>query len=472
MTGPFSITSVAPISYPPDLSPTGIRLYLNFARYQKTGVFEEAVTNKITEIIALPIPDNLTENFNILYNDFEAGWISTAFESNRLKLIEENLSNPNNLPPGIMPIPGMPTGGPPSSGVGSLGNFLGRMIRGGIDDAIGPYVDNYYGTAPNPHTTVAFKSPALREHEFTWTFAPKNSSESRLLNAILKKLKQHLSPTVHKDNRFFLNYPDLCLPEFVNSSPENFLYNFKPCVITGFTVNNTAGGRPAFFNDTASFAPVIISMTIHLKEIELFLNDDVAKTQEQIYSGKKSGFNTSSTGTPVNISGSPSVIYGGSIGTVTSIAGDFTTSSTTTDDLLVLNPNLLSINLINPISTTPGGGPTPNPISTTPAPILPAMPNELFAIFAKLQFSEIGGVFYPINSNVFYAALAAYGISSLILDLTLIRNWQQMHILKTKSPGIADAYLVSRWNLAMRPQYSIDPKVYSYVYTGSILGFP
>ena len=69
-----------------------------------------------------------------------------------------------------------------------------------------------------------------------------------------------------------MNYPNIANIFMLPSS--DFTFEFKPCAITSVQVDYTAGGQPSFFIGTN--APTIVNLTISVKEIELWTQEDFA----------------------------------------------------------------------------------------------------------------------------------------------------------------------------------------------------
>jgi hypothetical protein len=68
-----------------------------------------------------------------------------------------------------------------------------------------------------------------------------------------------------------LSYPNIAnIQLFPN---DTFLYKFKPCVIESMSVNFAPANTPSFFKSTN--APVEVQLSLQLKEIEYWLNEDV-----------------------------------------------------------------------------------------------------------------------------------------------------------------------------------------------------
>lgn len=291
------------ISYPPDLANTGVRLALGFYQYQKASVVQRSQYVSRNLFIFLPIPDNLVETHSVGYGEFHPGYIpqmysgsdfgagiGTGLGATALALLSYNLEN--MVGKGLAGMGAIALAGVSirafmesyrkdpdffKTQAGAAGMAGIRRVISGMPEEISGLFDNYFGTTPNPNSTVSLKSPALRSHEFSWVFGPRNKQETDIIERIRVSLDSEMLPGIDS-TRFFLEYPDIVYPEFIGATN---LFTFKPCVITDVQFNNAAAGKPSFINTTK--APTIISCTIRLQEIELFTKNDVSLTQEQIY---------------------------------------------------------------------------------------------------------------------------------------------------------------------------------------------
>ena len=68
----------------------------------------------------------------------------------------------------------------------------------------------------------------------------------------------------------FFKYPSVCIPKYYPN--DEFLYQFKRCVIEDVIPNYTPGSVPAFYR--GSKAPAEIELRIRMLEIELHLRED------------------------------------------------------------------------------------------------------------------------------------------------------------------------------------------------------
>lgn len=122
------------------------------------------------------------------------------------------------------------------------------------------------GITVNPFVFIYFDRPQFKRYSLTWTLAARNQEESESIRNIVLKLKERSSPTIA---RFFMRYPDIINIGFY---PDNVfgMLPMKKCVIESVGVDYTPSG-PSFFD---SNAPTLVNLTINLKEIELWEQND------------------------------------------------------------------------------------------------------------------------------------------------------------------------------------------------------
>ena len=151
-------------------------------------------------------------------------------------------------------------------------NFLTSTVLSSIGSAAGsalPIAEHYAGAVINPMLWMLFKQPNFREFTFQWTLAPNNAQESLTLMNMINFFKKSALHTL-STNQFIMNYPRTANIYMLPSS--QFMFEFKPCVVTSVQVDYTAGGQPSFFKGTN--APTIIGLTLSVKEMELWTSAD------------------------------------------------------------------------------------------------------------------------------------------------------------------------------------------------------
>lgn len=329
--------------YPPELPETGVRIAFAFYKFNREGAMNPTKYTSLNNFIFLPIPDNLVDSYNIEHDEYNAGVagrivnaLADAWNANdplsAIDKISNKLTSFKNIKemvsgaldtlgaagstglsglesaidavgstkvPSLKSIAAYAKTAPEGAKYGASGiarntfNDAGRIISaiGGVSEDFGAVYDNLLGAVPNPNSTVGFKSPHLRSHKFSWVMAAKSAQESALIQTIIDTFKTNFLPAVSAESYFF-NFPNIVFPEFIGVSQN--LYTFKPCVITDFTVDYAAGGRPSFFMSTK--APTLLSISLELNEVQLFLQKDVGLTQAEIFNNGAQIFSVDSNG--------------------------------------------------------------------------------------------------------------------------------------------------------------------------------
>jgi hypothetical protein len=138
---------------------------------------------------------------------------------------------------------------------------------------------------PNPYVTLMFNGVDLRSFTFTWKFAPRNETESKMLKAILQLIKGAALPT-YSSGPGVLQYPMLCKMTLMSQDKswdgtEKFkegshpIIGFKHALIENVTINYSPNGIPSFFAGTS--LPTFYQVSITLKEIEYFTGEDYGR---------------------------------------------------------------------------------------------------------------------------------------------------------------------------------------------------
>ena len=134
------------------------------------------------------------------------------------------------------------------------------------------------GKVSNPRRETLFVSPEMRKFEFAFELAPRNQAESVALRKIIKKLKYHAYPSIHKGGYFF-NMPaefELEYYQVVNGAAQRniWLNRIGRCVLQEVNVDYTASGSISMFHDGA---PTHINMTLSFQELELITQEKIGQ---------------------------------------------------------------------------------------------------------------------------------------------------------------------------------------------------
>lgn len=251
-----------------------------FEEYRRPSQFEGLTSKGITDYICLPMPNNLQDNNTLNYNEQGGSLIMEA-----VALGSRQVSN------GIQNA--LATGGTDGlkKAFGDVVDTassaaIGSGIRAAVDVARGlegksstgaqGTVDGLLqvgGLADNPFNTIAFSGPAFKQHHFMWRLSPKSQSETEVIKKIVGTFKKAAYPELLTMSAGgFFKYPNIVFPKFQPDRTKNYLYEFKPCVITSINMNYSPSDRPGFFADSS--APIEVVLEITLLEIEIWRNGD------------------------------------------------------------------------------------------------------------------------------------------------------------------------------------------------------
>lgn len=240
---------------------------IGFMKYRRRSLFENGRV-MFTDGIHLPIPNNLQDANMVLYSEEEMGTVAG--------LGVEAASSLGSVSGALGALGGGAAAEYAKRALSSLGPWAQQGLELGLQQG---------GLALNPFLNVMFKAPVFKSHSFSWKLSPSNEKESIILRQIIAVIKKNMYPNLGGENDMFgkfgftgavsgsivLSYPSLALIKLFPN--DQYLYEFKPCVVTSLIVNFTPSGTPSFFNSTK--APAEVSITMNFKEIEYWLSRDI-----------------------------------------------------------------------------------------------------------------------------------------------------------------------------------------------------
>lgn len=237
---------------------------LNFTN---NGVFNNIPTPPRTDKKFLSFPNDLTADGRNFCSTFQfmaygsqlrlGNLITTFTRSGAITLpIPEKLNDQQNIDWSS------------SSATSTALNMLGSGKLGDTASAVTSLISYGTGYSINPHLWMQFKSPALKEHQFSWTLTPNNEQESRTISEIINKFKYASLPT--EKGYVLYEYPSVVMVAL--HPDEKFLYKFKPCIIKSVSVDYNGAGSPSFFKNTN--APTVIKFSIELTEIQVWTKNN------------------------------------------------------------------------------------------------------------------------------------------------------------------------------------------------------
>lgn len=261
------VTRAGTLTYPPDMR----KYYINFAlgEYERPNPYLEKSAFKPDFHIALPMPSNLLDPTGVKLKPTELGGLLGAGIEN-VAAVVQNITAGGLTEKGKGVVEGLRKTANQTVGAAYALAYETASQVPGLDDAAG-VAGQLLGAVPNPHITVFFQGVDLRAHSFTWRFAPKNVTESIIIQTIIKEFKKRMLPNYKWGAANVLGYPNMVQ---ITLEPEmsNQLYTFKPCMISAVNVNYAPNGIPSFFAGTKY--PTAIEFQVNFQELEIFTSQD------------------------------------------------------------------------------------------------------------------------------------------------------------------------------------------------------
>ena len=259
--------------FPSDLS--SYYISFQFMKYERRSIFDRTQFTS-SGGITLPMPDNLMDANHVNWSPEEQ---SLAVGAGVEQLLHTGVSTSSST----SDIVGAVAGAVQSAGAGALVEGI-SSIAAKYTGLTAGNVLSLKGLAENPFLTMLFKSPAFKSHSFSWRLAPKSPSESNTLLGLITTFKANMLPSFQPGTGgIFLSYPMMVN---IKLNPNQYLYNFKPAVITDVNVNYAPMGVPSFFKGT--HAPTSIEFSINIMEIEYWMKEDYTGTSVSSFIGAPS----------------------------------------------------------------------------------------------------------------------------------------------------------------------------------------
>ena len=135
--------------------------------------------------IVLPMPANLVENFGVEYQTPALGPVVGAAAESLANQLKQGGNSVSILKSVAGAATNMEKAGE-ALGASFLYNKPGAGKGGETAAVLG---STAFGVAPNPHLAVMFSNIGLREHSFSYKFAPNSKQELALLKQVIKQFK-------------------------------------------------------------------------------------------------------------------------------------------------------------------------------------------------------------------------------------------------------------------------------------------
>ena len=224
--------------------------------------------------IRLPLPANLSTDYNPQYSDADLGMGSAGAA---LKMGDRHIYGNGDISKLAATGAAIAGAGIEIAG-GAAGAALGAAgVEVGGNASLGAAALKVAaGVAQNPHKIVLFTGVNFREHTFSWKLSPRNRRESDLIRQIINMFTYYAHPEYVGGGLFF-KYPEFFKIRF--NHPE-YLFELQPSVCTDVKVDYHGQGYPAYVrlaNGQGPPAPAEVSFTVTMKETEIITKDFLNK---------------------------------------------------------------------------------------------------------------------------------------------------------------------------------------------------
>ena len=326
------------LNYPEDALYNKTQDHLSIAQYsykppRSNDIFGDALntlqngskrTSPLKELLGmvnLPMPNNITDSNNVSWADDNMNNLSAALTSYVTSDPLKTLAGATALRAGLSAagigggaaqiasllgsLAGMGafSGGATPEMKTLLGGSVNSQVLGMLGVSVSPesILARGYGIVPNSNLELLFNSPTLREFTFQYRMSPRSDSEAKIVNNIIRFFKQGMAAKKISSisgggsagaQSYFLGTPNVFQLQYKtsNGNPIKGVNRIKTCALVGFSMNYTADGTWAAYDDGQ---PVSVIMNMSFKELEPIYDTDY---QTDIFDGREFKEGISDTG--------------------------------------------------------------------------------------------------------------------------------------------------------------------------------
>jgi hypothetical protein len=260
--------------------------WIEFVAQETKGFATDAIANGLPGLrgsiinggtIRLPMPSNLSTDYNPLYTEQDLG----AAAGGALKPFDRNMYGNRDLETEAQ----MGTAGS-ALATAAKGGLAGAAVTAGVQKAasipgvgaegVNAALKVLGGVAVNPHKVVLFTGVGFRDHTFSWKLSPRNRKESNDIQLICEMFKFYSHPEYLAGGLFF-KYPEFFKIRFRHPS---YLFELEPSVCTDVRIDYHGQGFPAYIRDADGSgipAPAEITLSLTFKETEVITKNTLTR---------------------------------------------------------------------------------------------------------------------------------------------------------------------------------------------------
>jgi hypothetical protein len=220
---------------------------------------------RITDTVALYMPDTLSFQQTQSYDDIKAGGLAAGVLAGGQSVIDA-VTNSKNAPEAF------------KNAIGQVSPFILSGLAKQAGGIFQVAFSQAFGVVQNPMIELIYSSPQLREFRFDFQFYPRSEQEAKEVQNIIERLRFHQAPEVAQggSNGFFLVPPsEFDISFYYNGRVNPNIPKISTCVLTNIDVDYAPGGFSAYEvpgqNATVGGTgmPVSIRLGLQFKETEI-----------------------------------------------------------------------------------------------------------------------------------------------------------------------------------------------------------
>jgi len=228
-------------------------------------------TSRITDSIALYLPNQVIDNTGALYEDLPTGLVG-KFLGDAAGLAKSYTSQDYEAV-------GMKAGSALKAFITEAGRRLLATAAEGLLGAEGSVqgVNKLFGQADNPFVEVLFTSMNIRQFTYNFNFAPRNEEETMEIQQIIQLFRFHMVPELQTNNGRYITLPSTFDIHYMykaqngNGYENDYYTRLSTCVLKQCDVNYTPNGVKSF----ADGAPTQVTMSLTFAETEALTKEKV-----------------------------------------------------------------------------------------------------------------------------------------------------------------------------------------------------
>jgi hypothetical protein len=173
-------------------------------------------------------------------------------------------------------------GGVGTDQAAAMASYLARGVINALPGDIGKNINLATGNIINPRETLSFEGVGLRQHSFNWDLYPSNVNDSKRIQEIISIMKRSILPTTKgikvgdfEMGKVFLQYPHV-LEMYLIGVRDGYFMKFKPCFVTGMTVDYGAGGTLGIMKGGR---PAGVNIQLSMQELQIETAHDYGEAE-------------------------------------------------------------------------------------------------------------------------------------------------------------------------------------------------